>query len=69
MFTILYAFAMLGINYTGYYVNELTVQNVPHGQALCLEAPYAFPKFGKQWFHEQLVALFSGNTFYHAFDE
>jgi ABC-2 type transport system permease protein len=43
VFTVLYGFAMLGINYTGYYVNELTVQNVPMGGAL-LGSPYSFPK-------------------------
>lgn len=43
IFTILYFFAILGINYTGYYVNELTLQNVPQSQLL-LGTPYAFPK-------------------------
>ncbi len=43
IFSILYSFAILGINYTGYYVNELTVQNVPMGSAL-LGSPYSFPK-------------------------
>jgi ABC-type transport system involved in multi-copper enzyme maturation permease subunit len=43
IFLILYAFAMLGINYTGYYVTELTIQNLPESQVL-LGTPYAFPK-------------------------
>lgn len=43
IFIILYAFAILGINYTGYYVNELANQNLPESQLL-LGTPYAFPK-------------------------
>ena len=43
IFTILYAFAIVGINYTGLYINELTVQNIPMGEAL-LGSPYTFPK-------------------------
>ena len=43
VFTILYGFAILGINYTGFYVNELTVENMPASQML-LGTPYAFPK-------------------------
>lgn len=43
IFTILYSFAILGINYTGYYVNELAIQNLPQSQIL-LGSPYAFPK-------------------------
>lgn len=43
VFTILYAFAILGINYTGFYINELAVQNMPASQIL-LGTPYAFPK-------------------------
>jgi len=43
IFAILYFFAILGINYTGYYVNELTAENLPQSQLL-LGTPYAFPK-------------------------
>ncbi len=43
IFSILYLFAILGINYTGYYVNEITIQNLPQTQLL-LGTPYAFPK-------------------------
>ena len=43
VFTILYSFAIFGINYTGYYVNELAIQNLPQSQIL-LGSPYAFPK-------------------------
>ncbi|MDP4285088.1 MAG: ABC transporter permease [Bacteroidota bacterium] len=43
IFSILYSFAILGINYTGYYINELTVQNMPASQVI-LGSPYSFPK-------------------------
>ena len=43
VFSILYSFSILGINYTGYYINELTVQNMPASQMI-LGSPYAFPK-------------------------
>ncbi len=43
IFTILYGFAILGINYTGFYINELAVQNMPASKIL-LGTPYAFPK-------------------------
>lgn len=43
VFTILYGFSILGINYIGFYINEVTVQNVPMGDAL-LGSPYSFPK-------------------------
>ena len=43
IFSILYSFAILGINYTGFYVNELAAQNMPASEIL-LGTPYAFPK-------------------------
>jgi ABC-2 type transport system permease protein len=43
VFTILYAFAILGINYTGYYINELRLENLPQ-TSLLMGSPYAFPK-------------------------
>ncbi len=43
VFSILYSFAILGINYTGYYINELATQSMPQSQLL-LGTPYAFPK-------------------------
>ena len=43
IFIILYLFAILGINYIGYYINELTVESMPASQVL-LGTPYAFPK-------------------------
>lgn len=43
VFTILYSLAILGINYTGYYINALTIKSVPASQIL-LGNPYAFPK-------------------------
>ena len=46
VFSILYSFSILGINYTGYYINELTVQNMPAsqmilGEPLCLSQSVA----------------------------
>ncbi|MBA2250759.1 MAG: ABC transporter permease [Chitinophagaceae bacterium] len=43
IFTILYFFAIVGINYTGFYINELTVQSMPASTFL-LGTPYGFPK-------------------------
>ena len=43
IFTILYFVSIAGINYIGYYINSLTVQNVPMGEAL-LGSPFSFPK-------------------------
>jgi hypothetical protein len=43
VFTILYLTAILGINYTGFYINGLTVQNLPASQ-IVLGTPYSFPK-------------------------
>src|SRR5450432_1603332 len=56
IFTILYFFAILGINYTGYYVNELSVENLPQAQIL-LGTPYAFPKVWETvgWFSSWLL--------------
>jgi ABC-2 type transport system permease protein len=43
VFGILYFVSILGINYTGYYINSLTMQNVPQS-TLLLGTPYGFPK-------------------------
>ena len=43
IFSILYFFSILGINYTGFYVNQITVESTPVAGAL-LGSPYAFPK-------------------------
>ncbi len=43
IFSILYALAILGINYTGYYVNGLAIQNMPVSEII-LGSPYSFPK-------------------------
>ena len=43
IFTILYFVSILGINYTGYYINELTVKSLP-GSSMVLGSPYGFPK-------------------------
>lgn len=63
IFTILYFFAILGINYTGFYVNELTVQNVPMGEVL-LGSPYSFPKvWGTVGFMSSWLLYFPGILF------
>ena len=63
IFTILYGFAIIGINYTGYYVNELTVKNVPMGGAL-LGSPYSFPKvWGTVGFMSSWLLYFPGILF------
>ena len=46
VFTILYFFAILGINYTGYYINELASENLPakpnaSGNSLCISKSMA----------------------------
>lgn len=43
IFAILYFVAILGINYIGFYINNLTVQNLPASQ-IVLGSPYSFPK-------------------------
>ena len=43
IFTILYFFSILGINYTGYYINHLTLESMP-GSSMFLKNPYGFPK-------------------------
>ena len=63
IFTILYLFAILGINYTGYYINELAVQNVPMGETL-LGSPYSFPKvWGTVGFMSSWLLYFPGILF------
>lgn len=41
IFTILYFFSILGINYTGYYINHITIESM-HGVPL-FGTPYGFP--------------------------
>ena len=43
IFIILYLFAILGINYIGFYINEVTVESMPASKVL-LGTPYSFPK-------------------------
>lgn len=43
VFVILYAFAIVGVNYIGYYINELAAQSSPATEMI-LGTPYAFPK-------------------------
>jgi hypothetical protein len=43
IFSILYFFSIIGINYTGYYINEMAVENMP-ASSILLGTPYGFPK-------------------------
>lgn len=43
VFTILYFVSILGINYTGYYINYLTVESMPASK-MVFGNPYGFPK-------------------------
>lgn len=43
VFSILYFVSILGINYTGYYINNLTRQSMP-ASTMLLGSPYGFPK-------------------------
>src|SRR5215216_6037575 len=43
IFTVLYFVSILGINYTGYYINELAITSMP-GSSAILGSPYGFPK-------------------------
>jgi len=43
IFIILYLFAILGINYIGFYINEVTVESMPASKVV-LGTPYSFPK-------------------------
>jgi ABC-type transport system involved in multi-copper enzyme maturation permease subunit len=63
IFTILYAFAILGINYTGLYINELAVTNVPMGEVL-IGSPYSFPKvWGTVGYMSSWLLYFPGILF------
>ncbi|MEO6454594.1 MAG: ABC transporter permease [Ginsengibacter sp.] len=43
IFTILYFVSILGVNYTGFYINELAITSLP-GSSMLLGTPYGFPK-------------------------
>lgn len=44
IFTVLYVFAIVGINYSGFYVNELTQENLPAGTGAMVSNYYGFPR-------------------------
>jgi ABC-2 type transport system permease protein len=56
IFSILYSFSILGINYTAYYINEVSIQNLPQAQIL-IGTPYAFPNVWETvgWFSSWLL--------------
>ncbi len=63
VFAILYSFAILGVNYIGYYINELTAQNVPMSDAF-LGTPYSFPNvWGTVGFMSSWLLYFPGILF------
>lgn len=63
IFAILYSFSILGINYIGYYMNELSVQNVPMSAGF-LGSPYSFPKvWGTVGFMSSWLLYFPGILF------
>lgn len=63
VFTILYFISIAGINYIGFYIHELTVQNVPMSEAL-IGSPYAFPNiWGTIGFMSSWLLYFPGILF------
>ena len=63
VFAILYCFSILGINYIGYYLNELSVQNMPMSKVL-LGTPYSFPSvWGTVGYMSSWLLYFPGILF------
>lgn len=63
VFSILYSFSILGINYTAFYVNEMATRSMPQSQMI-LGAPYAFPKvWGTVGFMSSWLLYFPGILF------
>ncbi|MCW5915354.1 MAG: ABC transporter permease [Chitinophagaceae bacterium] len=63
VFTILYFVSLFGINYIGFYINELAHENVPMGSAL-LGTPYSFPRvWGTVGFMSSWLLYFPGILF------
>ena len=71
IFSILSFFSIIGINYTGFYINALTVESMPASKIL-LGTPYGFPKvwqtvgFMSSWllyFPGILFIMLLGNEF------
>lgn len=63
IFTILYFVSLIGINYIGFYLNELTNENVPMGSAL-IGRPYTFPNvWGTVGFMSSWLLYFPGILF------
>lgn len=63
IFTILYFASILGINYIGYFINEVTKENVPVAEAL-IGSPYAFPHiWGTVGFMSSWLLYFPGILF------
>ena len=63
VFAILYCFSILGINYIGYYLNELSVRNMPLSETF-LGSPYSFPKvWGTVGYMSSWLLYFPGILF------
>lgn len=63
VFTILYFVSIAGINYIGFYLNELTNQNVPVADAI-LGSPFSFPNiWGTVGFMSSWLLYFPGILF------
>ncbi len=63
IFTVLYLVSIVGINYTGFYLNELTKENVPVADAL-IGSPFSFPKiWGTVGYMSSWLLYFPGILF------
>ncbi|MBN9349678.1 MAG: ABC transporter permease [Chitinophagaceae bacterium] len=63
IFSLFYFVSIAGINYIGFYVNRITVENVPMGEAL-LGSPFGFPKiWNTVGFMSSWVLYFPGILF------
>lgn len=63
IFSVLYLVSIIGINYIGFYVNELAVKNVPVADAL-IGSPFSFPKvWGTVGYMSSWLLYFPGILF------
>lgn len=63
IFSVLYVVSIIGINYIGFYLNELTQKNVPVTEML-IGSPFAFPKvWGSVGFMSSWLLYFPGILF------
>lgn len=63
IFTVLYVFAIVGINYIGFYVNTLSQQNIPGGSAV-VSNYYGYPRvWGTVGYMSSWLLYFPGILF------